>query len=493
METPDKAQDCNGANSNKVPLVIDLDGTLTPTDTLAELIIKLLKMSPANIFHLLLSLLGGRAALKKLVVSKVDFRAENLPYREALLCYIRSEKEKGRSIALATASHRAIAEKVAMELGVFDKVIATDGSSNLKGVRKLDAIKETVGSSFVYAGDSTADIPVWESAKAAVLVDVSPSVVRALPVDLTIEKEFKRQRTKLSCWIRAIRIHQWLKNTLVFVPLLTAFSFLETEKLATSFIAFLSFSFAASATYIVNDFLDLDSDRAHPRKRHRPFACGDLSIIEGTGVAGVLLAAALIMSILISQHYFFMLVLYIVLTSSYSWIFKQYVLIDVIVLSLLYTIRILAGSVAIETYASPWLLTFSVFLFFGLALVKRCAELVSLSERGETGTRGRDYQVNDLVVLWPLGIAAALSAVVVFGLYISTPETEARYKSPFLLWLCAIGFVYWLSRLWIKAGRGEMHDDPIVYVARDRGSQVTILVMLIVTLGAYYIDFGVLY
>lgn len=225
---------------------------------------------------------------------------------------------------------------------------------------------------------------------------------------------------------------------------------MEISKLATMSTAFLAFSFAASATYIVNDLWDLESDRAHPRKRLRPFASANIPILSGLVVAGVLLVLAFVLALVVSQNFFQMLLLYLVLTSAYSWIMKEYVLIDVIMLSILYTLRILAGSVAIGIATSSWLLAFSAMIFLSLALVKRCSELVSLSQIGKESTRGRDYRVSDLVVLWPLGVGAALSAIVVFGLFISAPETQARYSTPNMLWLVALGLIYWLARLWIK-------------------------------------------
>jgi 4-hydroxybenzoate polyprenyltransferase len=255
-------------------------------------------------------------------------------------------------------------------------------------------------------------------------------------------------------------------------------------------LAFLAFSFAASATYVVNDLWDLESDRAHPRKRLRPFASARLPILHGLAVAAGALLLAFVLAFVVSTSFFLMLLLYLALTSAYSWALKEYVLIDVLMLSLLYTLRILAGSVAVGIATSSWLLAFSVFMFLSLALVKRCAELVSLGESGAEATRGRDYRVTDLVVLWPLGVGAALSAVVVFGLFVSAPETQSRYGTPAMLWLVAIGLIYWLARLWVKTSRGEMHDDPVVYAIKDRGSRVTLFVMIVVMLAAHFLNLG---
>ena len=252
--------------------------------------------------------------------------------------------------------------------------------------------------------------------------------------------------------------------------------------------AFLAFSFAASATYVVNDLWDLESDRAHPRKRLRPFASAAIPIFNGLAMAVLLLIVALLLAWGVSLAFFLVLILYILLTSIYSWMLKEYVLIDVLMLAILYTLRIFAGSVAIGVSTSSWLLAFSIFIFLSLALIKRCSELVSLGSSGGVVTRGRDYRVTDLVVLWPLGVGAALSSVVVFGLFITTPETQARYATPAMLWFVAIGLIYWLARLWIKTSRGEMHDDPVIYAVKDFGSRVTVCGMIVVVLISHFVS-----
>ena len=468
------------------PIVVDLDGTLTPTDTLIESVLTLIRRAPFYVLCLPLWLLKGRAGFKEAVAARVTFSAEHLPYRESLLNYLRAEKEKGRRIILATAAHRSVAEKVSAHLGIFDEVLATEAGRNLKSKAKLERIQQRLGPTFVYAGDGRADLAIWQASGAAILVGVSPGIAAATRRIASVEQEFPGASSGLTVWLRALRVHQWLKNLLLFVPLLTAFSFTEQSKLTTMGVAFLAFSFAASATYLLNDLWDLENDRAHPRKRLRPFASGSLSILQGLAVAAVALALALVMALTVSKGFLAMLLLYLLTTTAYSWVLKEYVLIDVLTLSLLYTFRILAGSVAVGIAISSWLLAFSAFMFLSLALVKRCAELVTLARNNVEATRGRDYRITDSVVLWPLGVGAALSAVVVFGLFISAPETQARYATPQLLWLVAVGLVYWLARLWIKTSRGEMHDDPIVYAIKDRGSRITVLAMIAATLVAHF-------
>ncbi|TVO50944.1 UbiA family prenyltransferase [Denitromonas halophila] len=474
------------SSKTDIPLVVDLDGTLTPTDTLIESLIKLIKLSPLNFVWIALWLLKGKALFKEAVAGKVRIASEHLPYRQSLLNYLSEQKSGGRKIVLATAAHRSIALAVSEHLGLFDAVLATENSINLKGSAKLSAIQAHVGDRFVYAGDSAADLPIWRAAESAILVSVSPSLAKNVRKIVAIEQEFPADTGGITVWLRALRVHQWSKNLLLFVPLLTAFSFFDISKLSAVAVGFLSFSFAASATYIVNDLLDLDNDRSHPRKRLRPFASASIPISQGLCAAAVALTLSLAMALYVSAAFAQLLLLYLIITSAYSWILKEYVIIDVIVLSLLYTLRILAGSVGSGIPTSSWLLAFSVFIFLSLALVKRCAELIALEEMGKDATQGRDYRVTDLSVIWPLGVGAALCSVVIFGLFISDAATRARYATPDLLWLVAIGLIYWLTRLLIKTSRGEMYDDPIVYAVKDFGSRITVIGLITLMLTAHF-------
>jgi len=481
------------AADRAVPIVVDLDGTLTPTDTLVESVLLAVKHQPATLLLLPLWLLQGRSAFK----TRVAERAVNLttgdawPYRQDLLEYLQEEKALGRRLVLATAAHRSIAEPVAAHLGLFDAVLATDSIHNLKGSAKLAAIQEQVGRDFIYAGDSSADLPIWQASKGAILVDVSAAVKRQVKADdVPITHEFSRAAPGMRDWLRALRVHQWLKNLLIFVPLLTAFAFTNLHSVALVVAAFVAFSLAASATYIGNDLWDLQADRRHPRKRTRPFASGRIAIPAGLAAATMLMLAALALALLLPRSFLALLVVYVGLTSAYSWVLKSYVLIDVLMLALLYTLRIVAGGAASGITVSLWLLGFSVFIFLSLALIKRCAELVSMAQSGVESVKGRDYRVGDLVVLWPTGVGSGLCAVVVFALFASAPEVATRYATPAMLWLVAVGLIYWLARLWIKTARGEMDDDPVVYAIRDRGSRVSIALMLVAVLAARYLHIG---
>lgn len=470
------------------PLVVDLDGTLTQTDTLVEAIFSFLKKNPLNLFILFYWLFSGRAEFKHRIASKSSFSVVNLPWREDFLIWLRMQHECGRTLILATAAHETTAAEAACHIGLFSQVISTTSGKNLKGTAKLEEIQKRVGARFSYAGDSAADLPIWDAAETAVLVGASNAVSRRVHESSNVEIEFTNERAGLRLWMRALRVHQWLKNLLLFAPLLAAFAFDDVEKICSAVIAFGSFSLAASATYIFNDLWDLESDRKHTRKRNRPFASAKIPILHGVAVAIGLLSIALTTACLVSFAFAGMVMAYIVLTTMYSWTLKHYVLLDVLMLALLYTFRVIAGSVATDIHITQWLLAFSVFMFFGLALVKRCAELKSLQLAQKSATAGRDYQVQDLVVLWPLGIGASMCSIVVFGLYIGTPNATSTYSHADLLWLVGIGLLYWNARLWIKTARGEMHDDPIVFAVRDFGSRITLVTMIGLTVAARFFN-----
>lgn len=466
------------------PLVVDLDGTLTPTDTLLESVIRALKRNPLILLRAPLWLLRGRAVFKTKIAECSEFSAEHLPLREPLVRYLEQEKAQGRRIILATAAHRRVADSVASVTGLFDGVLATDVTTNLKGRNKLLAITQSVGPRFSYAGDSASDLPIWLASESVIVVG-EPAHAQTILDTKPVERHFPNPRARLGVWLKAIRVHQWLKNLLLFVPLLTSFAFTDVHSVFAICAAFLSMSFAASATYLVNDLWDLDNDRIHPRKRSRPLASAQITIGAALCVAAALLAVAIGVAALVNPAFLGMLLVYLVLTSAYSWLLKRYILMDVLMLATLYTLRILAGSLAIGVSTSSWLLAFSVFMFFSLALVKRCSELVLLAQTSRKRSVGRDYAVSDLQVLWPLGVGAGLCSVVVFGLFINSADMNARYATPQLLWLVGLVLLYWLGRLWIKTARGEMHDDPLIFALKDFGSRITITAMVGVTLAAH--------
>ncbi|HEY9106749.1 MAG TPA: UbiA family prenyltransferase [Roseateles sp.] len=481
------AVDLASPSAAPLPLVVDLDGTLTPTDTLVESALGLVRQRPWMVFALAWWLLTGRSGFKQRVAAHYRLDVGGLPWRQELLEWLQGEKSAGRRVYLATAAHQQIADDVAQRLQIFDGVLSTRDGVNLKGRHKLAAIQQQIAPDFVYAGDSSADLPIWRAARGAVLVAAKPGVARQAAQLTAIEREFRAEPAGIKTWLRAIRVHQWLKNLLLLVPAFTSFSWLEQGRPLPMLLAFLAFSLAASATYVMNDLWDLRNDRLHPRKRKRPFASAQIPLVHAGAVVLLLFALALAAAVQVSWAFVAVLAGYVVLTTAYSWSLKTYVLVDVLMLALLYSYRILAGAVATQIVVSRWLLAFSMFFFLGLALVKRCAELVSLQESGRDAAHGRDYQTRDLAVLWPLGVGASLCAIVVLGLYIGSPEAAAVYRESGGLWLACLVLTYWSARMWIKTGRGEMHDDPIVFALKDRGTRLATIAMVVIPVVAHYL------
>lgn len=472
------------------PLFVDLDGTLIATDSLHESALASLRKHPLAVLRWPAWIAGGRAHLKAKLAADAPLDAALLPYNEALCEYLRVQRQRGRRIYLATAADARIAQAVADHLGLFDGIIASDGLTNLKGVHKLQAIRRLVGERFAYAGNSAADLPIWSAASAALIVDARAAVESRVRAQGRVETVLPRRPGGLRSLLQALRPHQWVKNALIFVPVLTSFQLIQAQAIAGAALAFVAFCLCASATYVLNDLLDLAVDRAHPRKRLRPFASGRASIPQGLALAALLALAGLALAAANSPALFATVASYMLVTSAYSMHLKHYVLLDAVVLAALYTWRLFAGVVATGIEASVWLLAFSLFIFLSLALLKRCAELVVHESSGSTATRGRDYRVSDLRVLWPLGVALGACSIVVFVLYANAPEVRARYASPMMLWLIAIGLTYWLSRMWLKTSRGEMTDDPIVYALKDHGSRVTVLMIVVTALAAHFLRIG---
>jgi 4-hydroxybenzoate polyprenyltransferase len=474
------------APASQVPvLFVDLDGTLIKGDLLVESVLALLRHSPSTALRLPIWLLRGRAALKAEVAKRVQISLERLPINADLVEYLHNERKHGRRIYLATASDRSLACEVAQHFGLFEGVLASDGRRNLKGERKLEAIREVVGTApFDYAGNDRADLRVWRHARHALVVNAPRRVASRAAGLCPVERVFGERRARARTWLRAMRVHQWAKNLLLAVPALTAHA-LGWHTAGIVLAAFVAFSLAASSVYLLNDLLDLEDDRHHPRKRTRPFASGELPLAHGLLGTVVLLAVSVAIAAGLSHSFLLALLAYLALTSAYSIVLKHYMLLDVLLLASLYTIRIFAGAAAIAVPVSSWLLAFSMFAFLSLALVKRTSELVTLRQLSRTAASGRDYRVSDLQVLTSMGVAAGYAAVLVLALFVSAPDVAARYGHPQVLWLLCPLLLYWLSRLWMKTLRGEMHDDPLVFAFRDRASRVIGAVMVTVTLAAF--------
>jgi 4-hydroxybenzoate polyprenyltransferase len=467
------------------PLCVDLDGTLVKTDTLHDALLLLARQRPGALLQLPRWLLGGKAAFKREVAGRVHLDTSALPYNLPLLEFLEEQHRLGRPIYLTTGADRTFADQVAVHLGIFKGVLASDGSTNLTGQAKLDQLRElSAEHGFDYIGNAIPDAVLLAASTQAMVANPSRSLLSSLKRrKVKIVRSFKDHGSLPKTLLKAIRIHQWAKNILLFLPMLLAHIF-TPAKIYGALSAFVSFSLFASATYILNDLLDIGSDRHHPRKRNRPFACGDLSLPAGIALVVVFVALGAAFALRLSSGFIFWLAFYAVVTLSYSLFLKRVALVDVIVLSGLYTVRILAGGAATASPISTWMASFSVFFFLSLAIVKRFAELGNLRERGKVPANGRGYILNDLEQLRAFGTTSATAAVVVFTQYISHGEVVALYKHSNRLWLIVPLMLLWLFRVWLLASRGELDEDPVIFAIRDRTSWLLGAGVLLVALSS---------
>ena len=452
------------------PLCVDLDGTLVKSDTLVDSLLVLARGRPRLLFRLPAHLLHGKAAFKAFVTESVALDVAHLPYNRKVLQFLEEEHCKGRAIYLTTGANEALARRVAEHLALFTAVLGSDKRVNLTGKRKLEAMRGQLGEGgFDYIGNGTPDLPLLAAATERMVVNPSLALrvrmrARGMRATRTLE-----ERAGLRSIASAMRPHQWAKNLLVVLPLLLS-HVLRADRLAAALLAFCCFSLTASSAYIVNDLFDIEADRCHPRKRYRPFAAGQLSALTGIGLAAAFLAVAFTGAHLLPAAFSRWLLFYLFVTLVYSLYLKRIAIVDVIVLSGLYTLRLLAGGAATQTSISHWLAGFSVFLFFSLAIIKRFAELENLRASGALPRNGRGYIVADLNQLRSFGTSSAFAAVMVFAIYISGPDVTALYREPQILWLIVPFMILWLCRVWLLASRGKLDEDPLVFALTDRAS-----------------------
>lgn len=472
------------AHNSARPLCVDLDGTLVKSDTLVDSLLVLLRTDPAKIFKLPGALARGKASFKAFVSRSVSVDTAHLPYNNSLLQYLRLEFAHGRIIHLTTGADSRLANRISDDLGIFSEVFASDGATNLTGTNKLEKLRARLQcADFDYIGNETTDLPLLGHAIEPMVANPSLGLrLRLKTRGIRPARVFLERRPFFGSVLSALRLHQWTKNLLIFVPLFLSHA-VTRGKLLTALAAFGCFSLTASASYIVNDLLDLEADRRHPGKRLRPFAAGDLP-----ATAGILLAIAFLLTGLLAArqlpgNFFEWLLIYLATSLAYSWYLKRLELIDVLVLSGLYILRLLAGSAATLTPISHWLAGFSMFLFLSLAIVKRFAELENLRLRNAVPRNGRGYILADLNQLRSFGTASAYAAVVVFAIYISGPDVVKLYRESRLLWMIVPLMILWLNRVWLLASRGKLNEDPVAFALTDPISQVIgILSLMIVFL-----------
>lgn len=458
---------------NQGPLVVDLDGTLLRSDMLVESAFAFLRHHPFRALAPVAWLRTGKANLKARLAAEVAIDAATLPYDKHVIDFLEQEKERGRTLVLATASHQVYAEAIAAHLGLFDRVLATEGDLNLSAQNKRDVLVGEYGEKgFDYLGNSRDDLKVWASAENAYLANPEFGVEAAARNLGNVARVIRDDVKPVRAWMKQLRLHQWAKNALIFVPLLASHRLAEIDLLLTGLLAFLFFGLCASSVYLLNDLLDLEDDRQHSSKRFRPLASGTVSI-----KAALLAFPALLMGAFAGAAWLlpwqFTLVLggYYALTLAYSLVLKRVMTVDVITLALLYTVRIVAGAFAMDIRLTFWMLAFSLFLFLSLALVKRYAELREQRSQGKNElTRGRGYYPADLEMIASLGAASGYLSVMVLALYIQDHNTQTLYRNPEIIWLACPLLLYWITRTWMIVHRGWMNDDPVVFAIKDRNS-----------------------
>ncbi|MCX5578962.1 UbiA family prenyltransferase [Kaistia terrae] len=464
-------------DSNSVPLVVDLDGTLIRSDIFLESLLGLLSQDPLKAIHAIGGLRHGRAELKGRLADSGIIEAERLPINTDVLEFLRAERESGRRIYLASASDRRDAQSVAEHLQLFDGVFGSEEGINLSGSAKSRRLCEAFGEGgFDYIGDAKIDEAVWRMARRVYIANARKKHLTDVRAWAPEAKSIGLREVHIMEYIRTLRPHQWLKNLLIFVPPLAAHDFISL--FGVSMLAFLSFCLCASSVYILNDLLDLRNDRAHSRKRTRPFAAGKIPVMHGVLLIPLLLTSSFGLALFLHAEFIGVLSIYYVVTCAYSFFLKKKMLIDVIALACLYGCRIWAGAAATQLVLSPWLIAFAIFIFLCLALVKRCSELIDhiQGEKGEP--RGRGYRLADLPALQSMAAASGYISILVLALYFNSPAVLILYSHPDRLWIICVILLFWISRTLLLTHRGEMHDDPVVFATLDRTSLIAALACL---------------
>ncbi len=453
-------------DSTSIPLCVDLDGTLVKLDTLHQALFLLLRRSPMSVFQIPGWIAKGKAYLKDQVMQRITLDATALPYHQEFLNYLRQQHQSGRTLILATASNYRTAHAVADHIGLFSDIISSNVDTNMRHAQKLETIQERFPR-FGYAGNDMADFPLWDHAEEVILVN--PTAPAQKKYAAKADHIFIERRPVPKMLLKAMRCQQWLKNLLIFAPMFLAHKFIDTGTLLQAAIAFFAFSFAASSIYVLNDLFDLSADQHHPRKCRRPFASGDLSIAVGALLIPLLAILSIILGMLLPTAFLITLLIYYAITTLYSWKLKQLAIVDVLTLAILYSLRIVAGSMATATAASSWFIIFAIFLFLSLALVKRLSELIEMKDNSaaDNAHRERDYQIGDLPLLMAFGTASGYISVFVFTMYLDSDTVKTLYSHPEWLWVFCPLLLYWITRIWMLAWRGQMHDDPLAFAAKD--------------------------
>lgn len=475
--TPDQA----------VPLCVDLDGTLLRTDTLLECLVLLMKEQPLSLLFVPFWVFRGKSYLKAMCAQRVNFVGKSFPYNSDVVSFIESQ-DPSREIVLITGANQSLANSISEDCGLFDKVAGSSEQLNLTGNNKLQWLVEQYGENgFDYIGNDKDDLKIWPHARKAMAVSTPNGIQKSAErLGISLRQVFSEKKTGLMSYAKLLRVHQWAKNSLIFVPYLLDRQIGDPTALFQLFTAFFAMCFLASCTYILNDMLDIQADRTHISKSARMMASGDVSILAGFIAFFTTGLLFLFCCYFLNTQTVLALFVYLAITLAYSFRLKQIILIDVSILAALHTIRVVIGTVAISAVWSFWLLAFSMFVFFSLATAKRVAELINLEKTGTSEATGRGYLTTDLPVLLTTGVSTAYISILVVALYIDSEKVSQMYAHPEILWFVCPALMYWVGRIWIKAWRGLLSEDPILFALKDRVSLFTLLsVVAIVALAKF--------
>jgi len=455
-------------------LVVDLDNSLLKIDLFKETLGKSILKQPWVFLRTVKLALGNRAKAKKFISKKYNIDLHTLPYNKNVIDIINNYREKGYKIVLATGASSHYAGPISNYLGLFDKVMATDKTINNTGLNKLNAIKNEIDGDYIYVGDSKKDIPIWLHCKKAILVGAKTNIIKRLKENnVEIIDIVKKQKSNFKILLKQLRIHQWSKNLLLFIPALASHQLMSSNVLINGIIGFIAFSMLASSIYIFNDIVDIDHDRKHPKKKNRPIAAGDLSIFSAYLILLVCLIVGGLLARYLGNTFLIIGVTYIVLNLLYSFYLKRVIVLDVILLMSFYAIRLIAGHIPDAIPLSPWLLSFSIFLFFSLGLLKRYVDTIIIREDNATLLSGRGYSINDNHMIMSLGVGSGLISALILVLYTGSEQVMQFYSTPMVLVGLSPVMLYWISRIWLLASRGVIKSDPVLFAIKDKTSYLT--------------------
>ncbi|MDB2387562.1 UbiA family prenyltransferase [bacterium] len=453
-------------------IVVDLDKSLLKTDLFVESFFKLIFSKPWLVFKVLKKLIISKSKCKSYVASNININPQNLPYNKRVLDLVTNYKNKGNSIILSTGAPRKHAEQIYNYLNIFEEFYSSTNEINNVGIEKLKSLKKNNIDEFIYLGDSNKDFQIWNFCKKAIVVNLERKKINKLKkMGVKIYQEINTKQNTFSDFLKQIRIHQWLKNILLFVPTFAAHEIFNLSFFVNCVAAFLSFSLIASSVYIYNDFLDLDNDRSHITKKHRPLSSAKIDSLTAAFLMSLLFLVGFIISFKISFSFFVLCSIYIILNVLYSGVFKKIIAIDIILLSFFYMVRLFGGFVINDTEFSIWLTGFLFGVFLSLGSMKRFIEIIKLKEKPS----GRGYLYSDLSTIQTIGISSGIIAALILILYSVSENVFKLYNSPQLILLVVPLYLYWILRIWILASRKVVNMDPVVFIIKDPPTYVILL------------------